>query len=497
MKSIQIALLLISTVILLGSAVEAVGAEVYPKRPITRIFGTSQGNVGDCWAEADIAALESAFSERGYDIALSLYYRHAFNWSAADPNEIKKKQGINKLDYSDQDRKAFATFGPIIPQYMWPEDGEGINTYRTGTRPHVSEAAVIDQDFIPANRFGFTEFTTVYVSGYSNSGSLSLLKANIDARNAVTLNIHSALFQPMNFDLFNWNKTTGLLDSKYSLSLLKAAIARESADGNFTNTIDHAVAVVGYDDSLYADQGYPMPGALIVRNSWNDLAEIMAARYDSAIEDKTLADLRKMRLKISSSNLPGYYAIPYQYIMDIISQNPTAMFFRTKNLDYAGFAAQYQKLEKRYTTIIAPFSCSSALESAFSPAKRAMRDVKQVRRDLELIRDNKTPVAIKKQLKSEIKNIINREASPKLLAPVDASKFSYAKIARNSFRGEDRVSDFYSGKYNTYYCNEMNPKIWPDNAIAEQPEFKEAISAISEDPNSPSSWLRYFMALPL
>jgi hypothetical protein len=450
----------------------------YPKAVSMRTFGTDQGNVKDCQAEADINSLEGIFASRGLDfVRLSLFYRHAANWSssgAADQNGVS-------LDLSDADKALISQVGEILPDFMWPEDARGYSPLNTGTRPHPAEAVIYDPAFPKAESLGFSDAFYTFKPGYANSSSFAALKAAVAQGNAVTLSIQGDLLQPSFDD--RWDRTTGLLVKPYAWSQFA-----QSAQ-------DHAVAVVGWDDSLYADQGYATPGALIIRNSWNDGSEIGSAIKDPTPQQKI--DLAKMKLKLSGADLPGYYAIPYQYVIDLATHALGG--FDVLQLNYEAYAEKYVEISKNYEVVETPYVCDGVIVAPHRMADAARRKVIQYGSDLQTLSDASRSKADRTAAAKRVYAAAFAETGSREMHLNPGEVFQYARLARNAALKQDRVADFYGGKFLSYYCpsNPMvtAPQIWPTPKEYADAGYLDALNRLSIDGDSYDAWASYLRAI--
>lgn len=473
----------------LGMMRLARSGEVYPTNTAPRLFGTNQGNTGDCEAEAETTALETAFGNRNLPVRLSLFYRHAYNWR----NQTADGQRGAKLDISAKDKELMTRTGAWIPDYMWPEDATGIDPYRTGIRPHVTDAAAIDPDFPNVATLGYSERFFSYQGGYVNSGSIASLKAAIDARLAVTLSIHTALFDRVNAAFFDWNSKTGILQSHYSIDALLNAIHNIRPEGELASTVDHVVAVVGYDDSLYTDAGYQISGALIIRNSWNDPDEIRATEGPPSSPAEAQA-IRRMRLKIAPINLPGFYAMPMQYVADLFAHQIPNQGYTVMSLNFDAFYAAYQSFVEHYRVYYAPFACDLPDLGISNPATQARQEVQTFAEKLHFLDDPATPGQDKRLMRQSLFGLAlqvvpaNRSSSP--------HPFQFARVTRHLSRNIDRLADFYGGKFSNYYCPEPGSQgIWPRLNSARLPLVRPSLRNFTGNVNDPIGWIKFFRAL--
>ena len=475
----RILFLIISCIVNLSYAT---ANEHYPTKMAIRLFGTNQGNVGDCHSEAEVSALEQAFINHGVAVKLSLFHRHAHNWMNNSPEEQKK---VNLL-ISDQDKSLLTSSGDFVPEYIWPEDTEGYNPYLTGDRPHAVDAMVWDPQMPTINQYSYSSSYQSFTPGFRNSSNLDGLKQAIDSGKAVVLSVHAHLIMNTNPGVLNFNKKTGLLNTKYDRSALEKVLSSLSL--TFENGIHHSVAVVGYDDNLYAGTGLASPGAIIVRNSWNDDQEISASHSPNSPEDELA--LKQFRLRLATVNLPGYYAIPYQYIQDIIAAGIGG--FVTYSLDFVSYAQNYIKYQKEYQIIIAPYSCDAKDFFGRDKSLLAKGTIKKLSDDIEIWNSTTSTVAEKEEAGKEVWSIANQEVGTRNTSFGYTGHFQFAKLARNSRLG-DTVGRFYSGQFNSYYCTggDSENHVWPDARVASQPSFQTGLEKISANVYSPLNWISF------
>lgn len=479
MIKFKLSISLLTLTCLMGLSNRAKADEFYPSNPFLREFGTDQGNVGDCAAQAEVGALENAFLARGYEVKLSLFYTHVVNHLQIEPHLLETQQEHLHLNINDDDRAIVSHVGEILPNYMWPEDELGYNPHFAGMRPHLSEVAAIDPSFPHTSQFGFSKTDQSFHRPFFRRYNLNVIKNAIRARKAVVLSIHGELMQSRE----KWNLTTGLLRAPYRWSDLVAKQLLADGKGDMVAGIDHAVAVVGFDDTLYADSGYVIPGAFIVRNTWIDAEEVAAILDEKT--NQNITDARMMRLKFYSKNLPGTYAIPYQYFIDLLNYDTHDGFYgiggwKLYNLDYAKYAQVYQDKSVGYEALEAPYDCES--RDGLSHSDAMAKDA--VARFGEAIETGNTQSAF---------DIASTESH---LHNYDQPEFKYATLARNKRLGIDRVSDFYQGRFNTYYCpSDTGSTVWPYYRQTENPEFRAAITQIANEGNSTRSWWNFFIML--
>lgn len=238
------------------------------------------------------------------------------------------------------------------------------------------------------------------------------------------------------------------------------------------------VAIVGFDDELYADHGYAGGGgAFIVRNSWNSHDEVNATTKAMNLPERR-ADLEKFRLRIFKDNLPGYYALPYQYFRDKIAfphpDGQTAAgvgSVMTFNVDYNGAYAIYQRGYDEYPVFTVPILCD-----------RAQMDGLVNEFDLHRARLN-TPAGREGLGKLLLRQIIHRTSSP--------MQFAYLSVARTA--GIDRVRDLARGKFWNYYCDADGATArFPNEEDLNDPKFNEILENFRVGENNLTTWYRFF-----
>lgn len=382
---------------------------VYPKQLPTRILGTDQRLEDSARADAEVGALEQIFANGGLPIGLSTYYQNA-----------------KTLNGSGADRELLEQNGPVLPDFMWPEDGSLLGETLGGTRPSVSQQAVVDPEFAEANEwkrgFGFKQTNYNFGSSFT-SGNLAHLKKLVRERRPVVLTLNGALFQSR-LDAFD--KVSGLLKVDYGS-------VRETLR---TDPVNHTVTVVGYDDDLKA---------LIVRNTWNSMSEI-AANFDvRSITPEQQAQLAKMKGKMSSLPLPGYFAVPYVYIEDLAAWKKGGYSVYSFNAD--SFLETYEYMKKRYSTFAAPFSCDRA---------KVIELLKNFRRHKLVVASATASENERKAARKAIFKMLLDQVSR------TSRTLQFAKLAYNEQMPQvDRVAEFYSGKFNDAYCGDDAGSMFP------------------------------------
>jgi hypothetical protein len=485
--------------ILLGSSPADASPELHlaPKtqshyriNPHPRTYGMSQGNVGSCAAEAEVAALESAFSFRKLGVRLSTFYRHACNWrrppTPEEGDEMKETRALTRLDLQEEDRNLLEATGPIIPDFMLPEDGEGLNTYKTGTRTNPSRIATIPSIWVNAKRLGFSErfySLTFGQNEYSNSADLGTLKALLENGSAITLSINlEALI------CLQLKERTGEVEEIYRKEkvekCLKAPLSKKVPH--------HAVAVLGFDDSYYQHLGGS--GALFIRNSHNNNEVISTTdEADQERPKSKLIEVGKFKQQtLLNENHPGYYAIPYEFLRDSFPMN----FFKIIDLDFDAFASMYQKFRPLYQIQYVPFACEEIADphQDLSPAQSALQHVMEL----------KSSSLDQKNFEKTWNEILQEESSTRSSTDSTVPKFQIAKLSIGPVGPlsleADRALEFRQNKFSQYYCpprsrdgQEYLRGVWPGATFYS--ELAEVQDRLSESPYSYSAWDEYLKKL--
>lgn len=485
--------------VLLGTTLINFGGELnlapktqahYRINPHPRTYGMNQGNVGSCAAEADVAALESAFSFRKLGVRLSTFYRHAYNWrrppTPEEGDEMREMRASTRLDLQEEDRNLLEATGPIIPDFMLPEDGEGLNTDKTGIRTNPSRIATIPSIWVNAKRLGFSERIYSLTFGkneYSNSADLGTLKALLENGSAITLSINlQALI------CLKLKERTGEVEEIYQKEKVEKCLNAPLAK----TEPDHSVAVLGFDDSYYQHLGGS--GALFIRNSHNKNEVISTT--DEADQDRPkskLLDVGKFKQQtLLNENHPGYYAIPYEFLRDSFPMN----IFKIIDLDFDAFASMYQKFRPLYQIQYVAFACE-ALAGPYivlSSARSALQHVMKL----------KSSPLDQKEFEETWNEILQEESSTR--SPTDSTepKFQIAKLSIGPVGPlsleADRALEFRQNKFSRYYCpprsrdgQEYLRGVWPGAKFYS--ELTEVQDRLSESPYSYSAWDEYLKKL--
>lgn len=413
---------------------------VYPSKTPLRLEGLDQQNVGSCMAEAETNAVEHFLTEKGFRVRLSTFYKHARIW--AKGNKPAPEQGL-----TSEDRAYLRRLPHIVPLFMYPEDSQGFMRVKGRIRPPVKDMLVLDDDY-PRDPKAFQyksksfTFKTKKSGKWANYINFSEIKNKIYQRKALTLEVHSALL------LKYFDDYTGLLNKNYSYSDLMKNLDNETKAKK--DRLTHSVAIVGYDDKLYeGSQFVDRPGAIIIANSWNSYVDLKSTQEPPTSEQKD--ELNEMRYKVySKRNLPAYYAIPYEYIKDLF-EAPTDFSGSKKgegslqeySFNYLEFVRKVGELSFNYKTYYVPYSCN-----------RKRFDV-IVLRSIRKLFSSQRP-SIEKTFDAYELATINTKRSE--LGHSRKRYFQFAKLPYNKVSGENRLEDFLSGKFNSYYCFDKNPE---------------------------------------
>jgi hypothetical protein len=439
-------------------------AAYYPRIPPPRLLGYNQGNFGSCMAAAQNYALEHAFAQRGYHVRLSLFY--SFNYlfgvvhAGAENERWRESLHIDRVDEAAMER-----WGPILPEYMWPEDGTGLYdklsskgawvTWDAGARfklPAVSVAVAHDGQFPAATQFGFQRKYRTFDRGHRHSVSEPImeLKAAVAAQTPVVLTLHRAILEGPFADRYS-----GLVTYD---SLQEVLAQQVEGDPEADGSVSHQVAVVGYDDEFYGEDG-----AFFVRNSWNSPLHIQAALDAERLV--SAADLERFQRRMSPGfPAPGFVAIPYRYVLDLfqaaVDGDSLDAAFILFDIDYREFYRAYQESDANYEVFAAPFSCAGATTSTGveenSLAKRAIAD--WARADA-LIRSRNAAD------RNEGRRILREVTTQNAVGHRTAADFRIAYLSKTAER--DNLKRFYRGEFDGFYCfphdNEASEigSVWP------------------------------------
>jgi hypothetical protein len=426
---------------------------IYPPAPEVRPEGLQQGRVGSCMAEAQTSAIENAFRVRGYAVTVSSYHAHAFNWQ-----NDSRESGIYQ-DYLPEDTQLFKHFGRFVPRYMLPEDGRGFFSNGTVNRPAVSSFGVYDFGFPSVAQTGQSD---QYV--FFRSAGVAQLKQWVRERRPVTISIQGYL-------MATYNLETGLLTEKYE--------NRPVVEKDRNLDVDHAVALVGFDDDLVAGEG-ASPGAFIVRNSWNENEYVYGTSYiydPKDLNDKDREDFQRMRAKINPTRVDmGYFAIPYQYVSYLASQGAGGA--RIFDINYRAFYDAYVQFERQYTIRSLPFYCDArSNDYILNTYPRLLGDLRGGDKDK----------------KAKAMTALSAISSRRVVTRPGWAGLRFARVAQTA--KADRTLDFYKGHFADYYWERYNPDSGPREHALTRPDFQSALTLLTEDVNGLSTWLATYKSI--
>jgi hypothetical protein len=205
-----------------------------------------------------------------------------------------------------------------------------------------------------------------------------------------------------------------------------------------------------------------------------------------------------MRLKLYPISLPGYYALPAQYVNDLVA-NQVGGYLVFSGVDYAGYAARYQAFRSRYQIVKAPFACDTKIGGDFRESDSARRKMREYARNREVLADREASDREKKMAGFKLYQAAWLESGDRNEYGSDAA-FQYARLSRHVGRGIDRVDEFYSGKFKSYYCwrkdgfsgKELEAgDIWPAASHYATREFRAALDGLSSSAMPYLGWQRF------
>lgn len=425
----------------------------YPKNVPLRTFGNDQ-DVGSCMAESYATAVEHKLADNGIFLKVSLPHLHAWAWK--DSKEDLSKNGAH-LEFTGRSAQIVNQYGGIIPDYLLPEDLEGVakgqmsTSDRVSSRPSIESMGVYDGQ-VSTQGFNFSVKQWTFSPGYSNSSSFDGLMNAVRTGQMVTLSYDSQFAYAFSF-------ATGLLMQPYV------------ADPSYFVKISHSSAIVGYDDEL---QGF------IVRNTWNDEETIREST--KAMKNPALAaDLAKFRKKISLRPLPGYFLFPYQFVRDMAARKVGG--FSTINMDLGAFANTYVEKATGYEALKTFYTCS----------RRSLGySLKQFRAKVTKFEDPQSTPEERDAALQEIKRVIYSQIGQSRML------LNFAKQSRRKDGSIDHVKDFFDGKFINYYCGSgtLNPaaSFWPmkgKDSVLDSPEFMNQIRSLSLNYSNLIGWFDF------
>lgn len=458
-------LFLIST---LTTALATYAGSSYPVQVPHRTFGSNQ-DVGSCQSESYVGVIEHHLARIGAPFRVSLQHTHPYVWRNHTTDEAVKSGAV----ITETTRSLLGIYGGIVPDYYLPEDLEGADTTSLitnastegpqKTRIPIETLGIYDGGFNGAE-VGFSMQFFSFESGFTNSRTFAELINLVRAGQMLTLSFDSDFMK-------KFHNVTGLLMQPYT------------SDEDDFNSINHSVAIVGYDDDL---------GGLIIRNTWNDNSsqEEVDGYYKANEHDAQLEkDLNLFRRKINSRILPGYYLFPYAFIEEMSRRKVGG--FRVLSANLGSLANQYAQNLRNYQIINSVYTCH-------------LNDLRTK------IRTFKLNLA---KYKNESLPEPNRISAYKILMRQVFGQISktsktlfFAKQTRRMDGSIDRVKEFYAGNFANYYCgasfNGFNPNptasFWPlkgRDAILENPKFMSLVEKISVNYADIESWFSFFELL--
>lgn len=429
----------------------------YPKNVPLRTFGNDQ-DVGSCMAESYATAVEHKLAEQGIFLKVSVQHLHAWAWKDQKADLIKTGA---RLEYTGTSAQLVKQYGGIIPDYLLPEDLEGVAREQMSTidgisiRPSIESMGVYDGQ-VPTQAFRFSVSQFSFEPGYRNSSNFDGLMNAVRSGRMVTLSYDSSF-------AYAFSGGTGLLLRPYV------------ADPVYFEKASHSSAIVGYDDE---QQGF------IVRNTWNDADTVRSSTI--AMKNPLLADdLAKFRKKISLRPLPGYFLFPYQFVRDAAARKIGG--FSIIDMDLGAFANTYVEKAAGYEALNTFYSCS----------RRSLGyTLKLLGKKFAKFEDPQATPEEKNAALTEIKSVIYGQIGQSRML------LNYGKQARRKDGSIDHVKDFFEGKYITYYCGSgsLNPaaSFWPmkgKDSVLETPEFMEHIRALSLNYSNLIGWYDFLKFL--
>ena len=405
-------------------------ANFYPNKPYFYYTGIDQDH-HSCRSAAEIYALTKQFNDFGYSgIKFSLLFHYVTNWQHMEFDEQ-----IMKIEKNSENLNLYDKYGIFVPDYFFPENGLGTKIYDSwnkslGNLYGFHEMTVLPESFPRWQNTDIVKVNKTFATGFASTyrtNVVQFFKEYLENNHTLVINYNSEIIQ-------EFDHITGLLINS-EVSLEKYTVEK----------VNHASVLVGYDDSLYENQG-----AFIIRNSWIDNGRRII-NQKAKIED--YPDLRIMKYRISEGeSLPGYYAVPYSYIENLV-----------KNGDlnkgaFTYFKVNYQKVFEDYIKFhdykihTIPFLCESKLN-----------DFKNRYRKREFHQ---------RMLRSQMTQIGNI--------------FGYALLTTSP--NKNQVKEFLNGDYDHFYCGESDDKPYKGVSYEKLLEFSETL----EGPTGWFTWNNVF-----
>lgn len=206
-----------------------------------------QSNCGSCWAHAALASLESYIMPKKTDLSEQFIIdTHGFNWGPCDG-------GLHEMAIAVVARQG------VIAENQYPYQYLDATSPLPATSPSTVSAAHVQQ----------VEWLQAGLDLYGNPYTSDIKWALNYFGTAVSIGFN------MNNNYYGGDVTSGGNASYYD---------------PHADAVDHAVAIVGYDDSYPASKFVhhpPGPGAYIVKNSWGtnwgDSGYFYLSYYDASV----------------------------------------------------------------------------------------------------------------------------------------------------------------------------------------------------------------------
>lgn len=224
------------------------------------------------------------------------------------------------------------------------------------------------------------------------------------------------------------------------------------------------------------------------------------------LSDQERQELARFRLRLNrDGNLPGYYAIPYQYIVDM--QNMTGPSGRgvggytVLTVDYGAFFAAYEKFGARYRIYRLPFVCDRpSWNGQGRTADTARAKIASFGEYWRMSQDASLDEATRRQASARVMTYLQDEVQTRGVSPLrERNDFSYARIPADSDIRVDRVADFYHGKFNEYYCPSPagaagDTRVFPGEYV-DDPAFRATLEAFASESRMWNDWFPFFRYL--
>lgn len=458
-------------VLLIATFAEACfGDSLYPASPL-RLYGIYQGVSPSCQAEAAVNAIENQFARGGVRYRISRM--HLFYWlmrnKGLDP-EIFQSNVDSSSDTVTND------LGPIVPELVAPEDGEGINLRKEDSkferikvmRPGVYQFGeyVWDGEVFNNNPLVAKKELTYF----EHSDIVGELKRLINlADTGVVLSMDANNFGQM------WDTVNGWY------------VTSEISKNNSITELNHSVALVGYDDKF---------GSFIFMNSWTNRTTLNKLKNSTFYTDMNGLGWRRRFLQ---KNNPGYYLMPYSHVMRMNSIPGIGVRITTYKVNRNAMEVR-QRYYSRYLEVgLAPYICSSNV--GLRQYYDALTELKNLVRKLDGLSVNESNAA-REKLEKLVKRQIDWDeySSPKPLfyfAKIPMYKGGYGPPRNVPSTYEAFYADKESGKnrIQSYYCPEPGTVLKPQlsDLFGKHSEYKSHMSRLGQNPTSASAWFDFYV----